>query len=61
MIHNKCKGQGREEKGVCIPKGTAENAYSSLACSSARQHSNPGLREEAEMLLKADASKTTEF
>jgi len=61
MIHDKCRGQGREEKGVCMPKGTAENAYSSLACSSSRQHSNQRLREEAGMFLKADASETTEF
>jgi hypothetical protein len=61
MIHDKCKGQGREENGVYVPEGTAENAYSSPACSSPRQHSNPGIREEAGMFLKGNSSETTEF
>jgi hypothetical protein len=59
MINVKDK-EGKRRGSVCS-KGNSENAYSSPACSSPRQHSNPGLREEAGMFPKADASKTTEF
>lgn len=45
---------------ICL-KGTAKNAYSSHARSPPSQHSNPGFPEEAEMFLKAEASKATEF